>query len=336
VNAPAAFQGDRFRHEALLYSGWAEFVAGTVPFIRGGLEADEPVLVVESAAKINLLRMALGHDAREVLFADMAEVGANPARIIPAWHDFVARQGDSGRRIRGIGEPIWKGRSDDELIECQRHESLLNVAFGRGLPWWLMCPYDTENLDEAVIDEARRSHEYVTERASGNRMSDMFRGIEASGTPFDAPFPEPGTGVRNLAFNSTDLVAIRNLVSRHARAARLAPARVDELVTAVNEVATNSVRHGGGSGTLRLWQDHSSMVCEIRDRGTFNRPLVDRERPLRDISAPRGLWLANQLCDLVQIRSLPEGTVVRLHKRRVAANHLQVVRDLPGEPSEIN
>ena len=26
-----------------------------------------------------------------------------------------------------------------------------------------------------------------------------------------------------------------------------------------------------------------------------------------------GLWLASHLCDLVQIRTLPEGTVVRLH-----------------------
>jgi hypothetical protein len=78
------------------------------------------------------------------------------------------------------------------------------------------------------------------------------------------------------------------------------------------------------------------MVCEIRDKGRFDRPLADRERPSRDIAAPRGLWLANQLCDLVQIRSVPEGTVVRLHKHRHPANHLRLVRDLPGEASEIN
>ena len=27
----------------------------------------------------------------------------------------------------------------------------------------------------------------------------------------------------------------------------------------------------------------------------------------------RGLWLANQLADLIQIRSAPEGTTIRLH-----------------------
>ena len=30
----------------------------------------------------------------------------------------------------------------------------------------------------------------------------------------------------------------------------------------------------------------------------------------------RGMWLANQLCDLVQLRSSPEGTVVRMHMQR--------------------
>src|SRR3982074_3145381 len=111
MSASAEHPSEKFRHEALLYSGWAEFVAGTVPFIRGGLELGEPVLVVESAAKIDMLRTALGRDADEVLFADMGEVGANPARIIPAWHDFVGRQASSGRRLRGIGEAIWEGRS---------------------------------------------------------------------------------------------------------------------------------------------------------------------------------------------------------------------------------
>src|SRR5487761_419291 len=177
--APSA---EKFRHEALLYSGWAEFVAGTVPFIRDGVRADEPVLVVESVDKIETLRVALGDDASAVLFADMLEVGANPARIIPAWHDFVSRHGAAGRPRRGPGEPIWKGRSADELAEAQRHESLLNTAFGHGQPWWLLCPYDVENLDPDVIEEARRSHEFVLE-ANAAARSDAYIGIEGSGAP---------------------------------------------------------------------------------------------------------------------------------------------------------
>jgi anti-sigma regulatory factor (Ser/Thr protein kinase) len=317
---------DRFRHEALLYTGWAEFVAGTVPFIREGVETGEPVLVVESVDKIEMLRVALGGDADAVLFADMAEVGANPARIIPAWHDFVSRHGGAGRRLRGIGEPIWKGRSPDELIECQRHESLLNVAFGHGQPWWLLCPYDTEKLDQTVIEEARRSHEYVSERSTV-KVSDIFRGLQASGAPFDAPLPEPGTELGQMVFGPNDLATMRAMVARHARAAGI-EGRAAELVTALNEVATNSIRHGGGTGALRVWQEDSSLVCEVRDKGRFDKPLADRERPAPSASAPRGLWLANQLCDLVQIRSLPDGTVVRLHMRRRTQQHLRVMPEI--------
>jgi anti-sigma regulatory factor (Ser/Thr protein kinase) len=307
-------QDDHFRHEALLYANVDQFLGATLPFIRDGVRAGEPVLVVESAAKIDMLREALGHDARAVLFADMAGVGANPARIIPAWQDFVNRH-QGATRLRGIGEPIWKERTPDELIECQRHESLLNVAFGRGRPWSLLCPYDTEKLDAAVIDEARRSHEFVTD-GTLVQISDVFRGLDASGAPFDAPLPERGTALGRIQFGATDLASVRNLVANHADAAGLGAMPAAELVIAVNEVATNSIHHGGGRGTLRIWLEDSAVICEIRDHGHFDKALVDRERPAETVAAPRGLWLANQLCDLVQIRSQPDGTLVRLHKRR--------------------
>jgi len=330
MSISAANPLEKFRHEALLYSGWAEFVAGTVPFIRDGVQAGEPVLVVESIDKIEMLRVALGQHADDVLFADMAEVGSNPARIIPAWHDFVSRHRSSGRRMRGIGEPIWKGRTADELIECQRHESLLNVAFGHGEPWWLLCPYDTEKLDGSVIDEARRSHEYVVE-GSEVRKSDEFRGLLESGAPFDVPLPDRATSVGEMKFGPGDLGSLRSLVSRHAHAFGLDAGRAEELMTAVNEVATNSVRHGGGGGELRIWQEHAAIVVEVRDSGRFNNPLADRQRPAAMPGAPRGLWLANQLCDLVQIRNFADGTVIRLHMRRQPQRRLSIVPDDPAE-----
>ena len=311
-----------------MYAGTADFLAGTVPFIRGGLEAGEAVLVVESAARIALLKAELGADASDVLFQDMAAVGANPARIIPAWRDFVDQHRGSGRRLRGIGEPIWKGRGPAEVIECQRHESLLNTAFAAGEPWWLLCPYDTEALDPAVIDEARRSHPYVTD-GDTVRRSNTYRGLELSGAPFEVPLPEPASSGQELAFQAGTLVEVRSLIGRHASAAGLSPSRAADLVLAVNEVATNSLVHGGGKGTLRIWRDPSAVTCEIRDMGRFESPLVDRERPAPGAAGRRGLWLANQLCDLVQIRTLPGGTAVRLHMwlKPPAAQRLHGERD---------
>ena len=58
------------------------------------------------------------------------------------------------------------------------------------------------------------------------------------------------------------------------------------------------------------------MVCEIADRGTIDDPLVGRQAPDTEQLGGRGLWLAHQLCDLVELRSGPDGTVLRLHMAR--------------------
>jgi len=304
-----------FRHDALFYEGDDDFLRRIGAFIEDGVAAREPVLVVVAAAKIRSLRDSLGGTLAGVRFVDMADIGHNPARIIPAWREFVDEFGRSGARARGIGEPIWATRSPEELAECARHESLLNVAFAGGTAeWWLACPYDTTSLAPSILEEARRNHPHVVE--DGRRAeSPSYRGLDAAGLPFDEPLPEPEGSVQELTFGSEPeaLVGIRSTVAAAASADGLDEARIDDLVLVVNEVATNSVRHGGGRGTLRIWSERRRLICEVRDAGRILDPLVGRVRPHSQQRSGFGLWLANQLCDLVQIRSFPTGSVVRLH-----------------------
>jgi anti-sigma regulatory factor (Ser/Thr protein kinase) len=306
-------QHHSFAHEALLYAGEDRLAEGALPFVEEGLRADEPVLVVLGASKLDRLRSELGPDAERVLFADMAEVGTNPARIIPLWRRFVERAG--ARPVRGIGEPIWHGRRPAELVESQRHESLLNLAFADASEFRLLCPYDTDTLPEAVIDEALRSHPSVVER-DARRNSPRYRGLDAIAAPFDEPLPAPPAFAEELHFGAGTLDSVRTLVARRARDAGLDARRANDLVLAVNEVATNSVLHGGGAGILRVWHGAEWLLCELEDRGRIENPLVGREEPGTEEGNGRGLWIANQLCELVQVRAVAGGTVVRLHMRR--------------------
>jgi anti-sigma regulatory factor (Ser/Thr protein kinase) len=110
-----------------------------------------------------------------------------------------------------------------------------------------------------------------------------------------------------------DLAKVRDQVARAAKRAGMGRREVADLVTAASELAANSVMHGGGSGTLRLWRENGTLLAEVKDGGRIEEPLVGRLRPGIAQEGGRGLWLANQLCDLVQIRSGEGGTVVRLH-----------------------
>ncbi len=306
-----------YRHEALFYSGRDAFVEATLPFLKEGISGDEPTLVVVSQEKVADLRAALGSDADRIVFADMVEVGTNPARLIPAWDSFIRAHAVTGRSLRGIGEPIWAERTPAELVECERHEALLNTAFGDPA-FWLLCPYDTASLPDEVLGEARRNHPFVNDGA-GSRRSACYPGADELVDQFDEPLSEPPAGAHRLEFTERTLSAVRNAVSGWASAAGLSAGRVNELVIAVNEVATNSLRHGGGRGALLVWRHHESVLCEVRDRGRITNPLVDRVRPDQRSRGGRGLWLANQLCELVQIRSDPAGTVVRLQMRLALA-----------------
>jgi anti-sigma regulatory factor (Ser/Thr protein kinase) len=299
-----------YRHEAYFYADDREFVDGCAAFVEEGLAAGEPALVALAGRKLDLLRERLG-EAEGVDYADMAKLGANPARIIPAWRTFVDERAASGGRVRGIGEPIYPERGPDELVECQRHEALLNLAFRPAESFWLLCPYSTEALPPSVLEHARRSHPFLAHDGE-HRASDEY----AVADWLTDPLREPPASAATLAFGRGPLESMRRFVAEQAAAAGLRRRRVVDAVVAVNEVANNSIEHGGGRGTLRIWTEQRRLVCEVSDAGRIDDPLVDRRIPDPDRPSGRGLWIANQLCELVQLRSFPTGTVVRLHVAR--------------------
>lgn len=292
-----------FQHRALIYRGVDEYLAGTAPFLEAALEAGQPVLVAVGREQTRWLEAELGTKCEAVRFLLMEEVGRNPASIIPLWRDFVDEH--AGQPVRGIGEPIWADRSPAALEECHRHEALLNVAFAEDRDFTLLCPYDAASLPSHVLERMAVAHRHVgpEENPGFDPALDCFAGA----------LPPPATPPETFTFGLTDLGEVRTRVTGAAERAGMNQRQVADLVTATSELAANSVIHGGGTGTLRLWRDGGTLLAEVEDRGQIEDPLVGRRRPDVMQEGGRGLWLANQLCELVQIRSGKGRTVVRLH-----------------------
>jgi len=112
---------------------------------------------------------------------------------------------------------------------------------------------------------------------------------------------------------TTDLAAIRAVVYRYARQAGLPESRAVDLVLAVSEVAANTVRHAKSPGSLKIWYDTKEIVCQIHDEGVITDPLAGHRQPSLEANGGHGLWIVNQVCDKVEMRSDESGTTIRLH-----------------------
>ena len=306
---PAAKPHSSYRHEAFLHHGHDDFLDNITHFVDEAVALDQPVVVAFAPSKLTPLQAAVGKDA-PVHWIDMAEVGANPGRIIPALQGFVEEH--PGRPVRAVGEPVWPGRRPDEVAECQVHEALLNVAVEPDVPLWLRCVYDVQALDDEVLLEVSRSHPALVEDGD-YRGSLHYRGIAHVQDLLTADLPTPEGPCDELAFDHVGLAGVRPRVFAAAGAAGIGPERSAELALAVTEAATNSVRHGGGSGVLRVWEQDDALVCEVTDAGRIEDPMAGRRAPAPDAEGGRGLWLVHQLGDLVQVRSGEQGTAVRVH-----------------------
>lgn len=323
-----AIQDHPFNHIALFYAGEDEFVARAAEFLRAGLAAGQPALVATSVEKCERLAGELNGASDRVEFLDMAKMGRNPATILPVWWAFAKRH--RGRRAWGIDEPAWADRTPSELEECVHHESLLNLAFASGPGLELLCPYDLTTLDPEVIEHARRTHPAISE--GGREVeSPAYLPPGLAPGPFDGALAPPPDDAATLVIDGSDLSRVRGFVRARACGAGLDGERTHDLTLAVHELAANSVRHGGGEGALCTWCEDGTLLCEVRDSGRISAPLTGRILPDVTALSGRGLWVVNHLCDLVQIRSQGDGTVVRVRMKLDLEPAANGAAELPAE-----
>ncbi len=297
------------RHMALLYREPSEYTAAVDDFVTAAIAEQEPVFVAVPKAQLSLLSPPTEDSL--VSLAEMEEFGRNPARVIAALRLFADEH--AGRRIRYLGESLWFGRSRAELRETARHEALLNLAFADS-DVMMMCPYNVAALPRSAISRARSTHPLVL--SSGRqRASRRYAGLDQRTAYLTNRLSEPPGRARALRYDR-DLRPLRALVATAADQARLTAERSTDLVIAANEVAANTLRHTTGGGLIRLWHTATEMLCQIDDAGFIADPLAGYFRPSGDTPGRQGLWLVNQVCDLVEMRTAQSGTSIRLHMRR--------------------
>jgi hypothetical protein len=302
-----------YRHEAFLWKGQADFVDGLLPFIEDGVDAGEAVMVAAIPEHGEWLSDGLGSKASEVQFVDITQLGRNPARIIPACQQFLRDWSGHGRPARAVGEPLWEGRRPEEVLESQLHEALMNVAVDPELPFWVLCPYDAEHLDADVLAEASRSHPALATKES-YQGSRSYRGHDHAQAMFAGDLPPMDGPVTVISVTQDSLAAAAETVILQAACGNLGSNQVISLTHAVRRLAGDSLTRGARQLTVRIWDRPDVLICEVADTTVIRDLLVGRR--LVQPPGDDAVWFANQVCDLVQVRSGGSGTVIRLHMRK--------------------
>ena len=298
-------------HEAFFYADLDGFLAATVPFLRTGLDNGEPLLAAVPPAGIDALQAALGRDADAVTYVDMTLAGRNPAGIIPTVLQAFADE-HPGQRICMVGEPTWPTRSAAGYLGAVQHEALINLAFA-DQDAAILCAYGTAGLRPTVREDVGRTHPFVYDNGTRTASVQYADPMTVAASCL-LPLPDPPNAPDAMTFGAASLRSIRRLVGAHAARAGMSEERIRELQIAVNEVATNTIVHTDGPGTLRVWIDDEAVVCEITDEGRITDPLAGRRRVSPDQTSGRGLLLAAMMSDLLQIVVGDSGNVIRIYK----------------------
>jgi anti-sigma regulatory factor (Ser/Thr protein kinase) len=307
----AAGSGENLSHLAYFYDDERDYLSYVSAFALAGLRDAEPVFVGVPGRKAALLRERLGAESHLLRYGAIREMGRNPARLIPDLRAFI--DDHPGRRVRCVSEAIWPGRSAAELCEATRHEALMNLAFASAAAT-IVCPYDIGGLAPSVLGGAERTHPALL-RNGHTQSAAGYAGRGVVPAECESPLPAPPADAEVISYE-TSLRPVRHLVASHCAALEMAGEQITNLVIAVGEITANTLRHTNAGGTFWVWHTGEEIICQLQDQGWIADPLAGRRRRSPEDSG-HGLWVVNQVCDLVEIRtSRAEGTIIRLHMRR--------------------
>ena len=301
-----------FVHKALIYGSEEEFMDLALPFVEDGLQAEEPTLVAVQQCHLENVRAALGGTPDGLALHSVEEIFETSARTRDRFARWASERSESAGRVRLMAEPPWATGNEARVRDWARHEAVINVAFS-DLPVSFVCPYDARELPGEVIEHAHDTHPEI---------------VDGSGCSASSSYVDPLTFCDRLDsrvaterrppdieefFDLGDLPSLRRQIGSFAIEGGLSGPRTEETVLAVNEVATNAVRHGQPPSTVRGWYAEGEIIVEVSDAGEgIHDTLAGQLPPEPETPGGRGLWLTRLVCDAVEV-SRADGCTVRMH-----------------------
>jgi anti-sigma regulatory factor (Ser/Thr protein kinase) len=290
-------------HQALIHNSQAQLTDAAAAFVTLGLESGDPVLVAAEAQTVGALRAELGADAGLVELHESSEWFPRPYERLQELRRRAAEVPDGGH-LHVVDEWSW-GSSGAAAREWARFESVLNLVLADA-PLLLLCPFDQRVVSHAVLEAARRTHPELIEGGAAVTSSEFI-------PPGAYLSPAPAKPPEDAVTLPAAWPELREAVRAHAERVAMGPKRTDDLVLAVQEIATNAGVHGSPPVHAQLWDHADELVCQVSDGGGGRLdPHTGWVPPDDPGGGGWGLPIARLTSDALEISAGPERTVVTL------------------------
>ncbi|MDI6105212.1 STAS domain-containing protein [Actinoplanes sp. NEAU-A12] len=233
-----------------------------------------PVILVRHGEVLALVERAWKADPVTQVFVDLSEVTSLDSSGVALL--LLIR-----RRVLRAGKAF---RLHGARPEVRRHLDLAGLTMLFGLP---------------PLNDAGRSD-------AGHRTADTSEGTGSSAEAVVEILAEP--------FDRAGIRLVRQRLSSYAASCGISEQEQYKLVLAASEIMANAVLHGGGSGRITASRRGDRLCLEVVDHGPGipRHYLGERPRPRPGRIGSSGLWLADQICERVDIDTGRDGTTVRL------------------------
>ncbi|MBN9098450.1 MAG: ATP-binding protein [Pseudonocardia sp.] len=298
-------------HVAGFHSSDHDLLEQLLPLVAAGLAHGRPVAVALRPATTEAVYDAFGSLPGLLQLAP------------PEGNDGGSGQTLAARRARQLREltlsfgPVtvvtehWNRFDGHDGSFWTELDAATNIALS-DLPVHLTCFFPEMPLHLEVVDGARRNHPLLLHRDGPRHNPDHRAPREVLA---ERPAPAPvllGAPDTRMVFGAWQLNEVRATVERSLLAHGYGRDRAEDVVLAVNEVATNAVEHGTGEALISVWEAADGFVFEIQDAGSLRDPMPGLRAPHPSEARGRGVWIARQLCDSLHVWPDRTGTHVRM------------------------
>jgi anti-sigma regulatory factor (Ser/Thr protein kinase) len=313
TGAPTGYAG--YFHEAALYSSDEELLDLVVPFLMGGVEANEPTLVSLDDRSTAVIEAEIG-DTPGITFLPNASQYDRPALTLKRYRNVLEGYvADGVAQVRAIGSVPHPGVGAP-WDSWARYEAAANRALA-DLPLWGVCVYDTRTTPGYVLDDVERLHSHLATPDGRHTLNTRFVSPEAvmADRPPPAPDPLEAQPPAVMLIDPTQSAA-RQAIRSVSTYSEVDGRTVDDLLIGVSEAVSNGVMYGRPPVVVRAWTSPDRVVVTVTDQGPGpSDPLVGLTPVPNQMLGGLGLWIAHQLCADTALVTSDDGFTVRLTAR---------------------